>query len=170
MKINEANVQVASNGDFSYEVNLPAEQNQITVSAKNKSSSTAEVKLAVSRVFTEEEKAEAEAQKQAAVEAAKKAEEELKAKELAEQKAWEQSKAGKICTKHPEWSKEDCQKLADNKIWIGMTIDMLKYQRGLPNSSNPSNYGSGTKWQWCWYDYTPSCFYGSDDGVIDSYN
>jgi len=59
--------------------------------------------------------------------------------ELAEQKAWEASKAGQICKARPEWSKADCERLADNKIWIGMTFDMLKYKRGLPNSSNPSN-------------------------------
>jgi hypothetical protein len=47
---------------------------------------------------------------------------------------------------------------------------MLKYIRGLPNSANPSNYGMGTEWQWCWNNYTPSCFYGDEDGIIDSYN
>ena len=93
-----------------------------------------------------------------------------KAEELAEQKAWDQSSAGQIYKAHPEWSKADCEKLANNKIWIGMTLSMLKYRRGLPNSSNPSNYGFGNEWQWCWKNYTPSCFYGNDDGIIDSYN
>ncbi len=87
-----------------------------------------------------------------------------------EQKKWEKSKAAKIQKKHPEWTKEDCQRIADNKIWIGMSLDMLKYQRGTPNHANPSNYGEGTNWQWCWDDYTPSCFYGGGDGIITSYN
>lgn len=81
------------------------------------------------------------------------------------------TKAGKIWKRHPEWSKEDCERIADGYYWVGMTIDMVKYQRGLPNSANPSNYGNGTQWQWCWFDYSPSCFYDDDnDGIIDSYN
>jgi hypothetical protein len=92
--------------------------------------------------------------------------------ELLEESKFLKTKAGRIYKKHPEWSKEDCKSLADNRIWIGMSIDMLKYNRGLPNSANPSNYGNGvTQWQWCWTDYTPSCFYDDDgDGLIDSYN
>lgn len=83
---------------------------------------------------------------------------------------WNNSKAGKIYKKHPDWSIEDCERLANRRYWIGMTIDMLKCIRGTPNSANPSNYGSGTNWQWCWYDYSPSCFYGGSDGIITSYN
>jgi uncharacterized membrane protein len=90
---------------------------------------------------------------------------------LAEEAAFMKTKAGKIYKKHPEWSREDCERLANNRIWIGMDIDMLKYKRGLPNSANPSNYGGVTQWQWCWSDFTPSCFYDNDgDGKIDSYN
>ncbi|GAA4461595.1 hypothetical protein GCM10023189_37240 [Nibrella saemangeumensis] len=93
------------------------------------------------------------------------------ARELAEERRWNQSKAGRIHKKHPEWSKEDCELLAKRKIWVGMSIDMLKYQRGLSNHANPSNYGGETHWQWCWDDYTPSCFYDNDgDGLVDSYN
>lgn len=85
-------------------------------------------------------------------------------------KEWENSKAGKLHKKHPDWSEEDCERLTEKKIWIGMTLEMLKYLRGNPNSANPSNYGKGVQWQWCWHDYSPSCFYGGEDGVITSYN
>ena len=89
----------------------------------------------------------------------------------AEQKTWDQSKAGKICKDNPTWSEKDCTNLADNLIWVGMSYDMLVYKRGEPNSANPSNYGGKNKWQWCWDDYTPGCFYdNNDDGIIDSYN
>lgn len=89
----------------------------------------------------------------------------------AEQKNWDQSKAGKICKDNPTWSEKDCTSLADNLIWVGMSYDMLIYKRGEPDSANPSNYGGKTNWQWCWYDRTPSCFYdNNDDGIIDSYN
>jgi hypothetical protein len=92
--------------------------------------------------------------------------------EMKEEAAFMRTKAGKIYKKHPEWSKDDCEKLAEGSIWIGMDIQMLKYKRGLPNSANPSNYGGGvTQWQWCWSDWTPSCFYDNDgDNKIDSYN
>lgn len=100
-----------------------------------------------------------------------KREKEERAKELAEEKAFLKTKAGKIWNKHRDWSKEDCALLAQGKYWVGMHIDMLKYRRGLPDSANPSNYGNGTSWQWCWHDYTPSCFYdNNNDGLIDAYN
>ena len=83
---------------------------------------------------------------------------------------WQSSKAGLIQKKHPEWTREDCDKIAAKKIWIGMTLNMLIYERGEPNRANPSNYGYGTEWQWCWDNYIPSCFYGRDDQIITSYN
>ncbi|MCD4705944.1 hypothetical protein K8R61_02585 [bacterium] len=178
---------IVENGNFIFKANLQDEINKFVFIATNNNKS-ATINIIINRIFTEEEKnemertkKEAEAKrkeaeearkkaKKEAEEAKKKAEEDKKVKELAEKKIWEASKAGQICKAHPEWSKTDCEGLADNKIWIGMTIDMLKYKRGLPNSSNPSNYGYGTEWQWCWHNYTPSCFYGDDDGIIDSYN
>ncbi len=92
----------------------------------------------------------------------------ISAEELAK---WKTTPAGKLCTKHPTWTKGDCDKLIAGKIWIGMTYEMLVYSYGKPDSINPSNYGSGTKYQYCWNDYTPSCYYDNDnDDVIDAYN
>lgn len=80
-------------------------------------------------------------------------------------------RAGKIKTTHPKWSWEDCSNVADNKIWIGMDVEMLIYIRGRDFSRNVSNYGNGDSYQYCWMDYTPSCFYDNDgDGKIESYN
>lgn len=82
-----------------------------------------------------------------------------------------QSPEGKICSKYEEWSSEDCLKVARNITWLGMSLDMLKEERGLPTSANPSNYGSGVRWQWCWYGESPSCFYDdNNDMLVDSYN
>ena len=92
-----------------------------------------------------------------------------KASEVDRQKYYN-TKAGRINKKHPEWSDAACERVANNEIWIGMSIDMLRYERGNPNSANPSNYGNGVSWQWCWDDYTPSCFYSKGDGIIASYN
>ena len=91
-------------------------------------------------------------------------------KNAEERKVWKNSKYGKLQKKHPEWSDDECMKVVDKKIWIGMTYDMLLYQRGKPNTVNPSNYGSGTEYQCCWEDYSPSCFYMKDDNIIYSYN
>lgn len=114
--------------------------------------------------------------------AKKKADEEAQAKQkAADQAAQAQAKvdeentfyatpAGKICKNHLNWSRTDCDDLANNLVWIGMSLDMLEYERGLPNVSNPSNYGYGINWQWCWWNRTPMCFYGGSDGIIDSYN
>lgn len=94
----------------------------------------------------------------------------VKAQEEEDRKFFK-TKAGKIHKKHPEWSREACKRLANGEFWIGMSLDMLKYERGLPNAANPSDYGNGVQWQWCWDDWTPSCFYDNDnDGHIDSYN
>jgi hypothetical protein len=83
---------------------------------------------------------------------------------------WYKTKAGKINKKHPEWTKEECENIAAGKIWIGMHYKMLVYMWGKPDVANPSNYGRGTQWQWCWHDYNPSCFYGGDDGIVTAYN
>lgn len=94
----------------------------------------------------------------------------IEVKEKEADKEWYSSKAGKIQKKHPGWSRKDCKSLADREIWIGMTYEMLVYQRGKPNTINPSNYGNGIHYQFCWDDYTPSCFYSEEDQIITSYN
>jgi hypothetical protein len=104
------------------------------------------------------------------IQAQQKAQAAAEAQAKTEQAAFDKTKAGQICKKHPDWTHNDCQGVANNKIWLGMSIDMLKAERGLPSSANPSNYGSGNSWQWCWFDHTPSCFYGKDDGIVTSYN
>lgn len=91
-------------------------------------------------------------------------------KNIENRKVWENSKYGKLQKKHPEWTDEECMKVIDKKIWIGMTYEMLVFQRGKPNTINPSNYGSGIHYQFCWDDYTPSCFYSEEDQIISSYN
>lgn len=106
----------------------------------------------------------------------------LKIQELKKQKEEERAefnrkikvfgkKAGKIKTRHPEWSWDDCRDVADRKIWIGMDIEMVIYMNGRNFSRNVSNYGKGNSYQYCWWDSTPSCFYDEEgDGKIDSYN
>lgn len=97
--------------------------------------------------------------------------EQIRKNEITEEKAFLNTKAGKIWKKHPKWSKADCIMLAKGEIWIGMDIYMVVYLRGNPDSATPSDYGNGKKWQWCWNDHTPSCFYDdNEDNLVDSYN
>ncbi|SFN22730.1 zinc-ribbon domain-containing protein [Chryseobacterium oleae] len=87
-----------------------------------------------------------------------------------EEEKFSKTKAGKIHKKHPEWSKEDCINISENRIWIGMHYDMLVYQRGRPDNVNTSNYGNGPQYQACWHDYDASCFYFDASQIITSYN
>jgi FtsZ-binding cell division protein ZapB len=88
-----------------------------------------------------------------------------------EERKWLASKAGKICKKHPVWSRTDCKRVADGKYWLGMDVWMLVAQRGKPNSINKSNYGFGERHQYCWHDWTPMCFYDDNgDNKVDAYN
>lgn len=80
------------------------------------------------------------------------------------------TKSGRINKKHPEWSRDDCELLANRKVWVGMTLQMVVYLRGRPNTKNTSNYGNGSEYQYCWDDYDPSCFYCREDGIIYAYN
>jgi hypothetical protein len=88
----------------------------------------------------------------------------------AQQIAFSKTKAGKIYKNHPEWSKEDCEKLANRRVWVGMEYDMLLYLRGKPNKVNTSNYGAGNEYQCCWDNYDISYFYMGEDHIITSYN
>jgi hypothetical protein len=89
----------------------------------------------------------------------------------AQRAAWLKTPAGQICAKHPTWKQEDCDRLLKKEVWIGMNTDMLVYLFGNPRSANVSNYGRGNRYQYCWSNVTPSCFYDDNaDGIIDSYN
>jgi hypothetical protein len=147
-----------SGGNFECSASLRPGDNKITVQAwfaGNENTKT----LTITRPLTEEE---LRAQKAAAAKAVKE-----RAAALA---AYARTPAGRLCTKHPRWTRDDCENVARHRIWIGMTLEMVEAMRGRPDHANPSNYGSGTRWQWCWDDYTPSCFYGEDDHIITAYN
>lgn len=84
---------------------------------------------------------------------------------------WRKSKAGQICAQHKGWMRDDCNLLAEKKIWVGMKYDMLVYLYGKPNAVNPSNYGGETRYQYCWNRLTPGCFYDNNgDSIIDAFN
>ncbi len=172
--VNGSKLDINASGVYEEEMTLTSASLTVNIKTTNEYKEDSK-SIVVTRNQTPEEIAEAErkaeerlaeiARKEEAAEAAR-----LEAE--AKQRAWEQSKAGKICSRHPEWTDETCKDVADGKIWIGMEYDMLVEERGNPRSTNPSNYGYGTQMQWCWsWDYEVSCFYdNNDDGIIDSYN
>jgi hypothetical protein len=67
------------------------------------------------------------------------------------------------------WNYNDCEKVLNHEIWIGMTYAMLKYERGNPDRVNVSNYGHGDTYQYCWNDKKPPCFY-VQNGIVTAYN
>ena len=171
LTINGADVKTESGAfDYDFRLNKSKEENKITLIATRNIKKTNKV-LSITRIFTEDEKIAIEKAKEEAKIKAQKEQEVRIAKEKAEMEAYYRTPAGKICKAHPEWSKSDCEKLADGRIWIGMEYDMVVYLRGLPSSVNTSNYGGGNKYQTCWsYKYNPNCFYFGEDRIIDSYN
>lgn len=142
---------------------------------KNKAASVALVVVAVALIYGVNNNIAASRQQVKMTPQAIQAQQELDARQQAQQeaaqKAWEASKAGQICADHPSWVRSDCDKLAEGKIWIGMSADMLVFERGKADHVNKSNYGNGDEYQACWDDYTPSCFYdNNNDGRVDAYN
>lgn len=45
------------------------------------------------------------------------------------------------------WLKIECERVANDEVWIGMDIMLLAEKRGNPTSINESNYGNGTQYQ-----------------------
>ena len=65
---------------------------------------------------------------------------------------------------------ETAESIKKKQVWIGMTYEMLVYERGKPDNINRSNYGHGEQYQACWMDWRPMCFYFDDSHVITAYN
>ncbi len=151
---------------FSYNLPLSAEKNPVSIIATNAGRSVRET-LTVTRIFTAQEKADIAA---------------TEAKAKADELAYEKTPGGKLCKTLTAWGKmnaradthatrDDCDRAARGDVWIGMNEFILFALRGDPNEDNPSNYGNGTQYQYCWYDMKPECVYtkpGSD--LITSYN
>jgi hypothetical protein len=84
--------------------------------------------------------------------------------------AFMKTKAGSIKKLHPEWSKQDCQKLADNYLWKGMHIEMVKYNRGNPDDVNVYRNGLTSEYEYVWKNEGISRFYTKKDGIVANYD
>jgi len=78
--------------------------------------------------------------------------------------------AKKIQIKHPDWSNDDCRKLQEKQIWIGMDIEMVKFLCGNKFKVNVSNAGYGNDYQYHWDGKTVENFYCKSDGIVYAYN
>lgn len=177
VKINYKNIPV-NDGEFQYERTLNSRDNHLYIEIINGKSLTNQSFKFIVKFSLKDLIAEKKDSISSAIEKAKLEKEEslliAKQKEIErkQKKNWENSKAGRLQRKHPDWTESDCERVAKGSFWIGMTFEMLKASVGRnPNRSNPSNYGNGIQWQYCFDNLTPSCFYDNDNnGTIDSYN
>lgn len=49
-------------------------------------------------------------------------------------------KAVKICKDHPAWTAEECQDVADKKLWVGMPVEMVLAEKPKTCVKNPKAY------------------------------
>ena len=72
---------------------------------------------------------------------------------------------------NPHWSEKDCERLKDGELWIGMSLEMVKFKKkSHPSRHNVSDYGNGKQHQWCYEYGNAKYFYGGDDEIITAYN
>lgn len=105
-----------TDGFFPVNIVLKKTENTFAVTVSNEQNSNSFM-VKISRPKTEQEVAKEQevlvVQKQ------------MEAQQVVEEEVFKKSRAGKICIKHPGWSRDDCQGIADKKIWMGMSYDML---------------------------------------------
>jgi len=147
-------------GKFTYTAALFTEKNVFNIQVKNGGKITQKT-FTINRVYSEQEKAEV-AEQALKVKQAQEAE---AAKEKAKQEAYDRSPAGRICNKHPSWSKDDCETLAEGEVKIGMTREQARIGWGSPDHINRTTNTYGTSEQWV-YGYSSYLYF--DDGILTS--
>lgn len=85
---------------------------------------------------------------------------------------YEETPVGIWCSTYSimNFTKDECERGYHGDIWIGMSSWLVHAERGAPDTSNTSNYGSGDVYQECWMKFNPSCIYYGDDHIVRSYN
>jgi len=78
-----------------------------------------------------------------------------------------EARAFAINQNHPDWSKEECLKLANHKIWVGMSKLQLQLSWGNPKSiDRHSTFGSDAE-QWIYGNLGPYVYV--NNGVVSSW-
>ena len=76
-------------------------------------------------------------------------------------------KGKKVKTKHPDWTNEICNTVADKKIYAGMTADQVKAAWGKPYKINSTITGNTEHEQWVMHEYGNDYVY-FDNGIMTS--
>ncbi len=100
------------------------------------------------------------------VAAEKRLEERKQARLAEEQKEWEASKAGQICTAHPGWDKETCEIIAEKKVKLGMDQAQALASWGKPDDINTTVTSRGKREQWV-YGYSNYLYF--ENGILTSF-
>lgn len=75
---------------------------------------------------------------------------------------------GKIKDKHPQWSNDDCNTIAEKQIRIGMTAEQVEMAWGKPHQINSTVRAKGEHQQWVMYDSIRSDYLYFDSGILTS--
>lgn len=86
-------------------------------------------------------------------------------KAAADLATWQVSPAGKICAQHPDWSKDICQAIAEDKVRVGMNAEQATAGWGKPQDINRTTNSYGVSEQWV---YGSGSYLYFDDGVLTS--
>lgn len=62
-----------------------------------------------------------------------------------------------------QWSKEDCENIANKNIWIGMTSLQLVYSWGMPKNINDTTTAFGIHSQWVYGTFKPYVYLEGKD-------
>jgi hypothetical protein len=66
-----------------------------------------------------------------------------------------------------QWSKQDCENIANKNIWIGMTSMQLVYSWGMPKDMNDTVTSFGVHTQWIYGTFKPYVYLdGKDDNNL----
>ena len=76
--------------------------------------------------------------------------------------------AAELCAEH-SWSDHDCQRIADQIIWLGMTDEQARLSWGPPTKTNRSVGSWGVHEQWVYrYKYSSDYLY-FENGILTSW-
>ncbi|MBM4399250.1 MAG: hypothetical protein FJ041_02815 [Candidatus Cloacimonetes bacterium] len=67
-----------------------------------------------------------------------------------------------LYSKHPQWSKEDCLKIANRKIWTGMTKEQLLAAWGRPKAVDKTYHINSVMEQWAYGTLGPYVYLEND--------
>lgn len=78
-----------------------------------------------------------------------------------------EKRAKSIHDASPDWEKEDCINIAEGKIWVGMSKEMVLKSRGRPSDINRTVGSWGIHEQWVYGILGPYLYL--EDGVLTSW-